>query len=133
MAEQKDIDLARSQSVQTRSDLDEPLRHNIALVLTRAGQLMSPWWSSARDIQLRAFWKKVDHLAGAVYTFESRLSTIPFKILPRDASITAHWKLAAEFQELLTEESEFGNGWNAFYEPGPGSSWPRRCHRQMNS
>ncbi len=117
MAEQKDVQLARSQSVQTRSELDEPLRHNIALVLSRAGQLMSPWWSSARDIQLRAFWKKVDHLAGAVYTFESRLSTIPFKILPRDASITAHWKLAAEFQELLTEESEFGNGWNAFYEP----------------
>lgn len=117
MAEAKDIDLARSQSVQSRSDLDEPLRHNIALVLSRAGQLMSPWWSSQRDIELRAFWKKVDHLAGAVYTFESRLSTIPFKILPKDASIRAHWKLALEFQELLTQESEFGNGWNAFYEP----------------
>lgn len=117
MAEQKDIDLARSQSVQSRASEDEPLRHNVLLVLSRAGLLIPAWWSRSRDMELRRFWKKVDHLAGAIYTFESRLSTIPFKILPRDASVRAHWKLAGEFEELMLQESEFGEGWNAFYEP----------------
>ncbi len=117
MAEQKDIELARSQSIQSRADEDQPLRHNVVLLLSRAGQLISPWWSRGRDTELRRFWKTVDHLAGAIYTFESRLSTIPFTITPRDTTITAHWKLAAEFQEMLENESDFGEGWNSFYEP----------------
>lgn len=117
MAEQKDIQAARDQTVQSRADEDNALRQNVVLILSRAGQLISPWWSRARDTELRRFWKQVDHLSGAVYTFESRLSTIPFKIIPKDATVRAHWKLAAEFQNLLENEAEFGEGWNAFYEP----------------
>lgn len=117
MAEQKDIELAREQSIQSRAKEDEPLRHNVLLVLSRAGQLISPWWSRQRDLELRRFWKTVDHLAGAIYTFESRLSTIPFRIEPKDGTIRAHQRLADEFTDLLLEEADLGEGWNSFYEP----------------
>lgn len=117
MAETKDVELARQQSVQSRATDEEVLQRNLVLVLSKAGNLMPPWWSRTRDIELRRFWKTVDHLAGAVATFESRMSTIPFKILPKDGTIQSHAKLALDFQEMLMEESEFGEGWNSFYEP----------------
>lgn len=118
MVEKKEVEAAREASVQSRATDDTSLLgRNVVLVLSRAGQLISPWWSRSRDMELRRFWKQVDHLAGAIYTFESRLSTIPFQIVPKDATIRAHWRLAEEFHNLLLEEAEFGEGWNSFYEP----------------
>ena len=113
---QKDIELAREHSVQSRAR-EETLGHNVLLVLTVAGQLLPAWWSRQRDMKLREYWKQIDHLAGAIYTFESRLSTIPFLIEPRDPNFASHRRLAEQFQEILLNESEFGEGWNAFYEP----------------
>ena len=46
-----------------------------------AGQTISPWWSAARDKQLREFWKTSDHLSGAVYAMASKMTAIP-KLLP---------------------------------------------------
>lgn len=77
--------------------------------------LIAPWWSRTRDAQLRSFWRTVDHLAGAVYTMESRLKTVPFHIRPRDFGIKTHMRQADEYTDILLNESDFGNGWGDFY------------------
>lgn len=87
----------------------------LLLWLAAGTDLIPPWWSRSRDAALRRFWKQVDYLSGAVYTMESRLVTVPFRIQARDHSVKAHARQAEEFQTLLMEDSEFGQGWTAFY------------------
>lgn len=82
--------------------------------LARAGLQVSPWWSPARDVQLRKFWKKPDHLSGAIYTLEAKMTAIPFKILARDPAIREHVVQAEETTRLLRETAQFGNGWIDF-------------------
>jgi len=79
-------------------------------------QIIAPWWSSLRDSQLRSFWKGGDHISGAVYTFESRIKTIPFRIEARDKSIRKHVAEAEKIQESLYASAEYGeNGaWKSF-------------------
>lgn len=77
--------------------------------------LIAPWWSRTRDAQLRRFWRTIDHLAGAVYTMESRLKTIPFHVQPRDFAVKAHVRQAEEYTDILLDESDFGGGWGDFY------------------
>ncbi len=83
--------------------------------LGQANQLISPWWSTHRDHQLRSFWKTVDNLAGAVYTLESRLKTVPFTVKPKNIAIKSHLRLAEQYQRILEEESDFFAGWGIFY------------------
>lgn len=83
--------------------------------LARAGMNISPWWSSARDKQLREFWKKSDHLSGAVYTMQSKMTAIPFRVVPRDISLSQHVRDAEEATHILTDAAEFGEGWINFY------------------
>ena len=85
--------------------------------LVQAGELISPWWSTQRDKEIRAFWKKIDHLSGTIYTFQSRISTIPFHVEARDMSIRAHIRQADQFTEMLLDNCQFGAGWNAMIEP----------------
>lgn len=100
-------------SIQTEPKQDR----RISLVLWQAStdNVLSPWWSSYRDRQLRVFWKTVDYLEGAVYALESRLATIPFKITPKDYSATAHQKQAEKFEEMILYGAEFGQGWEVFF------------------
>ena len=79
--------------------------------LNRAGALLAPWWSRARDKQLRYFWKQNDALASAMYTLNSKILSIPFHVEPRDISIRAHLKQAGEFEHNLWEMTGFGAGW----------------------
>lgn len=88
---------------------------SLLLWAVRGSELISPWWSKQRDADLRRFWKSVDHLAGAVYTLQSRLITIPFQVLPRDKTVKAHVRQAEEFTDMLVNQSEFGEGWGTFY------------------
>jgi len=107
-------DQARAESIQARAR-DEGAGIGLMLWLAAGTELISPWWSKQRDADLRRFWRTVDQLAGAVYTMESRLKTVPFRIQPRDMSIRAHLRLAAEFERILVEQAEFGQGWDVFY------------------
>ncbi len=106
---------------------DAVLAHTLLLFLSRAGQLISPWWSKQRDADLRRFWRQVDYLAGAVYTMESRLTTVPWRITPKDMSIRAHHRLAKDYTESLLYMSEFGSGWETWY-----SKWTEDLLTQDN-
>lgn len=78
--------------------------------LSSAGEVISPWWSVRRDGELRDFWKKGDHIGGAIYTLRTKVTTLPFQIIPKDAGIKAHVRQADEFERIL-HDSEFGEGW----------------------
>lgn len=83
--------------------------------MAKAGLSISPWWSATRDAQLRNFWKGIDHLSGAIYTFTSRMTTIPFKIIARDQSNKEHVAEADEESYKLAAGAELGKGWEMFY------------------
>ncbi len=116
MAEPKDKRTA-SLSIQARGRGEVVDQPSILTWLTVAGELISPWWSRYRDAELRRFWPRVDHLAGALYTVQSRLATIPFRVEPRDLTFKTHIRQAEKITEMLLEDSEYGKGWNDFYEP----------------
>ena len=105
---------ARRASVQERDSGGYAGQHLI-LFMAQAHDLIAPWWSRTRDLQLRRFWKSVDYLSGAVYTMESRLKTVPFEVRPKNVAIKSHVALAVEFQRILEEMSDFGAGWGTFY------------------
>jgi len=86
-------------------------------VATNANSLIPPYWSTARDSHLRVFAKAGDHISSAVYTMQSKLSTIPFHIEPYDMTIDAHISLAAQWDIRLHEWAEYGDGWLAFFKP----------------
>ena len=109
-----DLEKVKDQSVQARAR-GEGATLSLLLWAVRGAELISPWWSKQRDADLRRFWKSVDHLAGAVYTIQSRLITIPFQVLPRDKTVKAHVRQAEEFTDMLVNQSEFGEGWGTFY------------------
>lgn len=83
--------------------------------LTRAGLNMYPWWSPARDMQLRSFWKNSDHLSGAMYTLCSKMTSIPMRIQARDQSVKEHVLQAEEATYKLNAGAEWGAGWPVFY------------------
>lgn len=84
--------------------------------MVRAGLNLYPWWSPQRDVQLNNFWKQVDYVSGAIYTMESKMSSIPMKILARDQSIKEHVEDAKVATERLLKGAEFGRGWGKFFE-----------------
>ena len=111
------VDEAQKHSVQARARGEIESHSSILQWLTVAGNIIAPWWSTARDAELRRFWKQVDHIAGAFSTFQSRLITIPFKVVPRDMSFKSHQRQADKFTEMLLDDSEKGQGWDDMYAP----------------
>lgn len=85
------------------------------LWMVRAGQMIPPWWSKSRDIQLRRFVKTSDHLAGAFYNMIAKMKAIPFKVVAKDPAIRDDVKLAEDYTKLLKETAQLGAGWGAFY------------------
>lgn len=102
------------ESIQARGRGEKPQQADVFLMMAVAGQLLPSWWSRARDLALRNFWKKVDTLAGAEYVMQSKISTIPIHVEARDKTIASHVKQAEQFTEILLNGSEYGNGWGAF-------------------
>lgn len=111
------IEQSRDLSVSNTKRENLPLGALPVIFMAQMGLQMTPWWSPARDIQLRNFWKKVDYLAGAVYTLEAKMSSIPFKVIPRNTSIREHVLQAEHYTELLYATPQFGEGWSAFLVP----------------
>lgn len=83
--------------------------------LTAGTDVLPPWWSARRDVELRKFWKKVDPLAGAVYALEAKMATIPFRVEPKDYTIRAHQDQADRFAFMLGNATEWGKGWPTFF------------------
>lgn len=109
-----DQSLSNTVQVQPKSD-NLSTGYNLFTMLSRAGTIVPPWWSTARDVALRKFWKDADALSGAIFTIETKLTTIPIKIIPRDMSIKSHQKVADIYQQLLIDSSNFGGGWMEFF------------------
>lgn len=105
------VDAAREASIQQRAT-DENLYGSASILswLVQAGEIVAPWWSRRRDLDLRNFWMGSDHLAGAVYTLRTKVTTLPFQVIPRDMSVKAHVRAADRFEQIL-HNSEFGEGW----------------------
>ncbi len=55
-------------TIQTRVKDDFDAGIGLVMWLASANELIPPWWSKRRDIDLRKFWKRVDYLSGAIYT-----------------------------------------------------------------
>lgn len=87
----------------------------LILALSAGTEVLPPWWSARRDVELRKFWKKVDPLAGAVYALESKMATIPFRVEPKDYTIRAHQFQADRFAFMLANATEWGKGWPTFF------------------
>jgi len=109
----KTVEQATSESVQPRARSGDKGGGGIALLafLAGGGQLIAPWWSKRRDVDLTKFWPQSSHLAGAFYTLQCKLASVPFRIEPRDSSMKTHRDLAERYQAIVEEESEFGQGW----------------------
>jgi hypothetical protein len=83
--------------------------------MAHSGTTIPPWWSPARDTKLRSFWKKSDHLSGAVYAMTSKMTAIPRRVIARDESIKEHVEQAALLTEVIQGSAEFGDGWETFF------------------
>jgi hypothetical protein len=95
---------------------DQAAGFNFFTMLARSGDMIAPWWSSTRDIQLRRLWKTSDHLSGAMYTTIAKISTIPMRIVPKDMSIKSHVKLAEDYTNIIHVTAQYGEGWAKFYQ-----------------
>lgn len=102
-------------SIQERAkDKDAPGALLLNWLVSGTG-LVSPWWSTSRDRQLREFWHKSDHLSGALYALESKMTAIPFRVLARDQSIRKDMLEADRLSESLKSSAELGQGWTTFF------------------
>lgn len=92
-------------------------KENVFLVswMARAGDLISPWWSPTRDAQLRNFWKRSDHLSGALYTMVSKMQAIPTKVEARNKSNKRQVDQAKIITDIIRGGFQFGRGWVNFY------------------
>ena len=91
--------------------------------LAVGGNLIAPWWSKRRDSDLAAFWPKSGHLSGAFYTLACKLAGVPRHVLPRDPAVSAHRKLADQYQVILDEVVEGMGGWEALIVPTLMDRW----------
>ncbi len=104
-------------TVQTEKRDDALTSVGLLYWMAQAGTIISPWWSTTRDRQLRAFWKDCNHFAASMYMISSKLTSVPWRVEPRDMGVKAHHVLADYFNALLSEGIQFGAGWSAFWEP----------------
>jgi len=101
----------RDQSIQARAtESDEGV--NVLFWLARGGEIIAPWWSKQRDLDLSTYWPREDHVSGALYNMVSKMTAVPFHVEPLDMNIQAHTKQADEMTRRLYEQTEFGAGWD---------------------
>ncbi len=110
------LELIAEQSAQPRAAGDKPIGGFSPVILLRSGSLLPPWWSRSRDSELRKFWRRSDALSGAMYNFITRAKSIPFSIVPRDATNKTSVKMALEWEDKLKNEIELFQGWNIFLQ-----------------
>jgi hypothetical protein len=83
-------------------------------ILLKANEIVPPWWSRSRDEALRAYWKRTDQLSGAVFSFLSKITSIPYSITARNSMIKSHVVSAEQWNQKLEYASDLGNGWMYF-------------------
>lgn len=110
------IEESASLTVQT-TPKDEVIGGNFALLrLLSSGASLAPgWWSPSRDVWLRNFFKLSDHLSGAIYTMQSKMTAIPIRVVPHDMNDKAAVLEANIMTDLLNNSPGFGKGWISEY------------------
>ena len=83
----------------------------LLMYLSKAGEIVPPWWSMERDVELRQFWKRCDHLSSTIATLTAKTVSIPVHVEPRDFALKSHVRQADEFTRRLVEGAEFGQTW----------------------
>lgn len=83
----------------------------LLLWMAHSGELIAPWWSRQRDTDLDQFIKHSDHVSGSMALLQDKVSSVPVRVLPRDATVRSHWMQAEDYNIRLTEEADFGVGW----------------------
>lgn len=109
-----DISKIVDQSVQSTPSQGASILGGFLLTVNNGAEIIPGWWSTARDRALTKFVKRSDHMSGAIYNMQSKMKTIPVKVVARDKSIKTHVALAQTFTDILLA-SEFGEGWPTFF------------------
>lgn len=109
------IEQARELSIQSAQRTNVTGISPVLLYMRAGGDVISAWWSPYRDTQLRAFWKKSDHLSGALYNMISKMTAIPFTMIPADMSNESYVKDANTMFDRLMYGAQFGEGWVSFF------------------
>lgn len=100
-------EMAAELSVQSPPSIDSVSWYPVLSRSAQANKIAPPWWSTARDMFLRRFWRDSDHLSMVMYTAQSILTGIPLKIVARDRTIAAHVEEAELLNHILFHVSEF--------------------------
>ena len=101
------IDLSLELATGTIPD-DDAIGVPILRWMSRSSDDIPGWWSFARDVKLRDFWKEASHLSTIMYTAQTLLVGVPLRIQAKDPSITSHVEQAEMLTEVLMNVSEFG-------------------------
>lgn len=110
---------------ESRSDVYNGMGASFFRWATAAGEVVSPWWSPARDEQLRNFVKNSDHISGTVNTLRDMMTAIPVHVRAKDTSVKSHVRQANQFTDMLMNKTEsrgntastgWGVGFGAFVD-----------------
>lgn len=74
-------------------------------------ETVPPWWSRQRDATLRGVWKDGNYGSAMTYLAQTKIASIPMKVVAKDQSITAHVKQAESLTKAFEYNSGFGAGW----------------------
>lgn len=110
-----DLNGVLQNTAQSQVNLDYPSGLDIIPLFLRAGELIPPYWSKARDYELSRFWMKEDHVSSALSMLASKFASIPVKVIPRDPSIKSHVKAAADLTANINSISDYGQGWTGSF------------------
>ena len=118
MTDNQFIEQTTSDSFQKRSTGEQDYIGTNVPVLGRlklANDLIAPWWSYARDRQLKSFWMNNDYLSGAMYAMVAKMQAIPFRIIPDDFADPEKVEQAKLFTQHLYDAPEYGAGWESWW------------------
>lgn len=73
------------------------------------------WWSPSRDLYLRDFAKKSEHISSSVYSIQTRFAATPMRVIAKNPNIQYHKDKRDEYLFNLQTFSEFGQGWDVAY------------------
>ncbi|NIM53573.1 MAG: hypothetical protein GTO15_03040, partial [Pseudomonas stutzeri] len=62
----KSVEQAQADTLQHRATQEAQGRLPLLLFMSHAGEIIAPWWSKRRDLDLDRFAKQSDHYNGAV-------------------------------------------------------------------
>jgi len=101
LAEKAKPDAAKY-SIQGRAEAAETLQPLVWYISASADEIPA-YWSAARDVSLRKFWKTESILAGAIYSQVAKIKTLGW-------TLDGPQRQVNRYQRMLSE-AEFGNGW----------------------